>query len=220
MADESEKRSLSEVIRAEIEQEIMSGRLEAGSQLDEQTLSERYGVSRTPAREALIQLAAVGLVTMRPRQGAVVTSVSLKDYVSLHEILVQLEALATRLATRRMTSTERALLEESYNQCATAAQAQDAEMYRAANHAFHETLYAASRNPILSNQIRTTRARMRGLRDMRFEHPARLRASLQEHHAILQAILTGDEEAASLAMAAHISSGGHVYADMIAHMKQ
>ena len=161
MSDESEKRPLSEVIRAEIEQEIMSGRLQAGSQLDEQTLSERYGVSRTPAREALIQLAAVGLVTMRPRQGAVVASVTLKDYVSLHEILVELEALAAKLATRRMNSAERARLSETYEQCVAAAGQQDAERYRSANDAFHETLYAASRNPILSNQIRTTRARMR-----------------------------------------------------------
>ena len=88
MGDESEKRSLSEIIRAEIELEIMTGKLPGSAQLDEQMLAERYGVSRTPAREALIQLAAVGLVTMRPRQGATVTSVSLKDYVSLHEILV------------------------------------------------------------------------------------------------------------------------------------
>jgi DNA-binding GntR family transcriptional regulator len=216
--DESEKRPLSEVIRAEIEQEIISGRLPAGSQLDEQTLSERYGVSRTPAREALIQLAAVGLVSLRPRQGAVVTSVSLKDYVSLHEILVQLEALATQLATRRMTPADRTRLKETFDQCVAAASANDAELYRTANDAFHETLYTASRNPILYHQIRTSRARMRGMRDMRFEHPARVRASLQEHEAVLHAVLRGDEAAASEAMAAHISSGGHVYADMIAQM--
>ena len=219
MADESEKRPLSEVIRAEIEQEILSGRLQAGSQLDEQTLSERYGVSRTPAREALIQLAAVGLVTMRPRQGAVVTSVTLKDYVSLHEILVQLEALATKLATRRMTAAERTQLSSAYEQCAAAAEAQDAEAYRVANDAFHDTLYAASRNPILTHQIRTARARMRGMRDMRFEHPARVRASLEEHRALLHAVLRGDEEMAAQAMVSHISSGGDVYADMIANMK-
>lgn len=219
MSDESEKRSLAEIIRAEIEREIMSGRLPAGSQLDEQTLGARYGVSRTPAREAMIQLAAVGLVTMRPRQGAVVTSVTLKDYVSLHEILVALEALATHLATRRMTAAERSRLQETYDQCVAAAEAQEAERYRVANDAFHETLYTASRNTILSHQIRTTRARMRGMRDMRFEHPARVRASLLEHQAIVEAVLRGDEKAAAEAMAAHISSGGHVYADMIAQMK-
>jgi DNA-binding GntR family transcriptional regulator len=218
MGDESEKRSLSEIIRAEIELEIMTGKLPGSAQLDEQMLAERYGVSRTPAREALIQLAAVGLVTMRPRQGATVTSVSLKDYVSLHEILVQLEALATKLATRRMDSSERERLSQTYELCATAAEQQSAEGYRTANDAFHETLYAASRNPILSNQIRTTRARMRGMRDMRFEHPARVRASLAEHHAIVQAVLQGKEEEASQAMARHISAGGDVYADMIAHM--
>lgn len=216
MTDESEKRSLSEVIRVEIEREIMSGKLPAGTQIDEQTLSERFGVSRTPAREALIQLAAIGLVTMRPRQGAVVTSVTIKDYVSLHEILVQLEALATRLATRRMDSAERARLSHTCELCVAAAERQDAEAYRVANDALHETIYAACRNAILGNQIRTTRARMRGMRDMRFEHPARMRASLLEHQAIVQAVLQGDEEAAASAMVSHISSGGHVYADMIA----
>jgi len=219
MSDESEKRPLSEVIRAELELEIMSGRLPAGSPLDEQTLSQRYGVSRTPSREALIQLAAVGLVTMRPRQGAVVASVTLKDYVSLHEILVELEALAAKLATRRMTAAERAQLSTLFDQCASAADDQDAEAYRIANDAFHSALYEMSRNPILKSQILTTRARMRGLRDVRFENPARVRASLREHQTILQAILTGNEVLAAEAMVSHISSGGHVYADMIAHMK-
>ena len=117
-----------------------------------------------------------------------------------------------------MDSSERERLNQAYELCVAAAEQQSAEGYRTANDAFHETLYAASRNPILSHQIRTTRARMRGMRDMRFEHPARVRASLAEHHAIVQAVLQGKEDEASQAMARHISEGGDVYADMIAHM--
>lgn len=89
----------------------------------------------------------------------------------------------------------------------TQRQRRETEAYRTANGAFHETLYAASRNSIVSNQIRTTRARIRGMRDMRFEHPARVRASLAEHHFILQAVLQGKEDEAGQAMARHIAAG-------------
>src|SRR5438445_9744730 len=98
-----EKMSRSEAIRSVLEEEILSGKLPGGAQIDEQQLVERFDVSRTPAREALIHLAAAGLVTLVPRQGAVVSSITLRDYVALSEILVQLEALATQLATRRMS---------------------------------------------------------------------------------------------------------------------
>jgi DNA-binding GntR family transcriptional regulator len=217
-SDTSEKRSLSQRIRADIEQAIMAGRLQAGAPLDEQTLGERYGVSRTPAREALIQLAAVGLVSMRPRRGAVVAAASLKDCMNLLEMLVQLEALATGLATRRMNAEERARLQDACSQCLAAAQEQHAERYRIADDAFHDLLYTSSRNPILSAQIRTTRARMCGMGDARFENPARVRASLQEHQNILAAVLRGDDKSASEAMVAHILSGGQVHADLMARL--
>ena len=78
-----EKKSRTETIRSEIEQEILSGHLPSGTQIDEQQLIDRFGVSRTPAREALIQLASAGLVTLVPRQGAIVSSITLRDYVAL-----------------------------------------------------------------------------------------------------------------------------------------
>ncbi|KWW39553.1 DNA-binding GntR family transcriptional regulator [Cupriavidus metallidurans] len=211
-----EKKSRTETIRSEIEQEILSGHLPSGTQIDEQQLIDRFGVSRTPAREALIQLASAGLVTLVPRQGAIVSSITLRDYVALSEILVQLESLAARLASRRMTPAERDALATAYEACA-AAQG-DAEAYRAANDEFHGVLYEGSRNDILAKQIRTMRARMRGMRDYRFEHPARVRASLAEHKAVLDAIKVGDEDGAAEAMVRHISAGGNVYADMIAAM--
>jgi DNA-binding GntR family transcriptional regulator len=215
--EESGRKSLSETIRCALEQDILSGRLAAGAQIDEQLLTERFGVSRTPAREALVRLAAIGLLTMRPRQGATVTAVSPKDYVNLSEILVPLEALAAQLATRRMSRDERQRLRNVFDECQQAADRGEPDAYRIANDRFHEWLYAGSRNEILAAQIRTTRARMRGLRD-RFENPARVKASVQEHAAILEAVLAGDERAAADAMASHIGIGGQNYADMIAQL--
>ena len=106
-----EKKSLSETIRAAIEQEILSGKLPSGSQLEEQQLLARFGVSRTPVREALIQLESAGLVDLVPRQGAIVSSISLREYVAMNEILVQLEALSARLAARRISAAQRTALQ-------------------------------------------------------------------------------------------------------------
>ncbi|MDQ0140405.1 GntR family transcriptional regulator [Cupriavidus necator] len=213
-----EKKSLSETIRAAIEQEILSGKLPSGTQLEEQQLLARFGVSRTPVREALIQLESAGLVDLVPRQGAIVSSITLREYVAMNEILVQLEALAARLAARRISAAQRTALQQAFEACRAAAERADSEYYRAANDAFHEVIYAACCNDILSRQIRTMRARMRGMRDLRFEKPARILASLAEHEAVMDAIARGNEDDAAAAMVRHIATGGDVYADMIAAM--
>jgi len=215
-SDTSVKRSLSKRIREDIEQAIMSGGLQAGTRLDEQTLCARFTVSRTPVREALIQLAALGLVTMRPRRGAVVAAASLKDRMGLLEMLVPLESLAVRLATRRMDDHERDRLRIAFAQCQAAADARDAERYRIADIDFHEVLSASGRNAILSAQIRHTRARLSAMNDAHYQHPAHMRSSLQDHAIILEAVLNGDELSASEAMGRHVASGGLIHSDMIA----
>ncbi|WP_042265215.1 GntR family transcriptional regulator [Paraburkholderia heleia] len=213
---QGQKQNLTDTIRRELSDEILSGALPGGTQIDEQLLVRRFGVSRTPAREALLQLAATGLVTLIPRQGAVVSSISLREYVGLNEVLTSLEALAAGLAARRITNEETAALRESYEECNAAALQNDAAAYRAANTRFHTTIYDACRNNYLNQQLRTLRARMRGIIDIRFDRPARMRASLKEHHDVLDAILAGDEDAAAKAMSSHISAGANNFADMLA----
>ena len=72
-----------DALRDQLEQDIVTGTLRPGERLDEQGLAVRFGVSRTPIREALMQLATAGLVTLQPRRGAFVASLSLKDYHTL-----------------------------------------------------------------------------------------------------------------------------------------
>jgi DNA-binding GntR family transcriptional regulator len=204
-----EKKSLSETIRTAIEQDILSGKLPSGTQLEEQQLLARFKVSRTPVREALIQLESAGLVDLVPRQGAIVASITLREYVAMSEILVQLESLS---------APQRKAIQTALEACRAAAEQADGGAYRKANDTFHHIIYEASCNDILSRQILTMRARMRGMRDLRFEKPARIRASLAEHEEVLEAILRGSEDAAAAAMVRHIATGGDVYADMIASM--
>lgn len=210
--------NLSDKIRATIEAEITAGQLSAGTRIDEQMLMERFEVSRTPAREAMLQLLSAGLMTSVPRQGAVVSSVSLPEYIAMLEILMELEGLAARLSARRMPTVERRLLEEAAKACAEAAATDDAAAYGRANRIYHEIIYDGSRNDVLARQLRAMRSRMRHPQDSLFDRPGRIRNSLAEHEVVLKAILSGDEEGAYRAMTGHISSGGNVYADTIATM--
>jgi DNA-binding GntR family transcriptional regulator len=210
--------NLSDKIRAALEAEITSGHLTAGSRIDEQELMERFEVSRTPAREALLQLMSAGLVTTVPRQGAVVASLSVPEYVAMLEILMELEGLAARLSARRMPAVQRKLLEEADQACRAAAANNDAELYGTANRTFHEIIYDGSLNEVLARQLRAMRLRMRHPQRTLFDRPGRIRNSLAEHRVVLEAILNGDEDAADRGMTGHISSGGNVYADAIASM--
>ncbi|MDM0034486.1 GntR family transcriptional regulator [Variovorax sp. J22P271] len=210
--------NLSDKIREALEAEIVSGKLDAGSRIDEQELMDRFAVSRTPAREAILQLMSAGLVTTLPRQGAVVATLSLPEYIAMLEILMELEGLAARLAARRMPAAQRKQLQEAHGACQRAAAQDDAEAYGQANRVFHEIIYDGSLNEVLARQLRSMRLRMRHPQRALFDRPNRIRNSLAEHQTLLEAIVAGDEDAAYRAMTGHISSGGNVYADAIASM--
>lgn len=208
--------NLSDKIREALEEEIVSGKLYAGCRIDEQELMERFEVSRTPAREAIQQLATAGLVDMVPRHGAVVATLSLTEYVAMLEMLTELEGLAARLSARRMPAALRKDLEASMHACDQAAAKDDPVAYEAANRWFHETIYDGSLNEVLARHLRQMRLRMRHPQRSLFDRPNRVKNSLGEHKTIVQAILAGDEDAADDLMSMHISSGGNVYVDAVA----
>jgi len=206
----------SESLRKELEADIEHGRLAPGDRLDEQTLAARFEVSRTPAREALLQLAAAGMVRMVPRQGAVVTGVSPQLGVGMVEVLTALEAEAAGLAARRMSEAEKAHLADIHRASEAAVLAVDSVAYIANNSEFHDAIYRGARNVYMAEQIRQTRRGMSFYHRSSLTKPARLKASWQEHACVLEAIRSGDEAAAQEAMREHILYGGRVFADMIA----
>jgi DNA-binding GntR family transcriptional regulator len=208
-------RTSQEMLRC-LEDEIEAGRLAPGDRLDEQSLAQRFSVSRTPAREALLQLAASGMVRMVPRRGAIVSGISARMWIGMVEVLTALEAEAAGLAARRMPAAERLRLAEVHRSQEAAVAALDSDRYIAANAAFHDLIYAGARNAYLAEQVRATRRRMRSYQESSLRQPARLKASWQEHAAVVAAIESGEDEAARAAMRDHILSGGRVLADMVA----
>ena len=104
-----------------LEAEIAEGRIEPGTRLDEQEVAERFGVSRTPVREAFRLLAAEDLVELRGRQGAVVRVIGVHTLIEMFQVMGELEGLCARLAARRLTDAQRQSLAGIHARLAAAA---------------------------------------------------------------------------------------------------
>lgn len=206
----------SDQVRAQVEAEIASGALRPGDSIDERSLSERFDVSRTPAREAIMQLAASGLVRISRRRGAVIAGASAEEAVAVMETLAALEAEAAALACRRIDAEERASLRAIHVESRAAAEAGDGAAYVEHNARFHGCLYAAARNPYLADLLRKTRLRMAFYHSSSLRQSDRALRSREEHGAVIAAIEAGDPDRAAAAMREHIVAGGRVYADLVA----
>lgn len=199
----SEPLTLSARARAAIEDEILSGRLRPGEAIDERSLAARLGMSRTPVREAIQQLAASDLIEIRPRQSAVVTVLDPAVVFQLFEALIGLESLVAGLAARRITPGEIAALEELHAAAEPMVAARDFSGFQGINRAFHRAIYAASRNGWLAAETNRLRNRVAPYREWLFEKVDRLARSQAEHAELIEALRAGNEASARRLMRAH-----------------
>ena len=145
-------------IVAAVERQILRGELAPGQRLDEAALAKAFGVSRTPVREAVLELAALGLVEQRPHRGAFVTEVTLEEIFDVYEVLAELEGLCARLAARRMDEKERDELLKLHGRMGKLTAAEDREQYIALDYRFHGLLIRAARSATCSVMIRSARS--------------------------------------------------------------
>jgi DNA-binding GntR family transcriptional regulator len=210
----------SSFLRDAIEDLIATGCLRPGDHLDETELATRFGVSRTPIREALIQLASMGLVMIRPRRGAVVAEVAPEQLVEMFEVMAELEAMCGRLAARRMSSKDHAVLQSAHDACRDACAAGDADAYYYKNEQFHDAIYAGSHNTFLAEQARALHRRLRPYRRLQLRVRNRLPTSLGEHEAVVNAIRAGDGDLTADLLRQHVLVQGQRFADLIASLSQ
>lgn len=203
-------------IRHALQEEIETGRLAPGTPLDERALAARFGVSRTPVREAVQQLAARDLVTVAPRQGITVARLSVAKVRAVLEVIAEFEGLAAKLAARRVDGTLRARLDDTIARCQDAAVTGGTAEYSLANDVFHEAIYAGCRNAYLAEQIRAARRLIQRYRVRDFQTRAQLARSLQDHLRIARAIQAGDESAALEAMLLHVPAGTTGFSEFLA----
>lgn len=201
----TDKPTLAETLAEAIADGILNGALPPGERLDEMGLAEQHGVSRTPVREALRQLAMSGLIEMRPRKGAIVTKVTPEQLESLFVAMAEMEATCARLAAMSMTPIERRRLQARHERMMALAAAGDVEAYSDANVAFHSAIYVGAHNAPLAEYALALRRRVGPFRRVQFQIEGRLVRSNKEHDAVVRAIVSGDAAGAHASMLHHVS---------------
>lgn len=188
--------------------DIRTGALRPGDQLEEAALAERFGVSRTPVREAVRSLVDSGLLETRPRKGALVRTLSAKEIIDLFEVAAELEGMACRLAAERLTAQKVDAMQETLAACEAAAQANDQNAYAKANLSFHDTIHQAAGNNRLIEQIEQLSGHINPYRALPYGMRGRLQKSTEEHARILEAILANDGLQADELMRDHMMLQG------------
>lgn len=200
-----QKPRLADVIAFALTDDIVSQRLAPGAALDEETLGRRFGASRTPVREALRELAAGGLVELRPHRAPVVARVDETRVADMFEVMADLEALCARHASSAMSPEQRRRLEAHHREMGEAVRQGDVNGYRAANVVLHTLIYEGAGNAYLREITQATRVRLGPYRGAQLEAPQRLNQSYAEHDAIVSSIMRGDGKNAADLMRRHLS---------------
>src|SRR5687768_16598956 len=187
-------RALYEEVAELLRQRIFQRELEPGSWIDEVKLSQEYGISRTPLREALKVLAAEGLVTMKVRRGAYVTEVSEKDLADVYHLLSLLESDAAGVVAGRATEAQLADLESLHAELEAAARPGqvDRDQFFAINERFHMRLLALADNRWRDQMVADLRKVMKLNRQNSLLKSGRIEESLKEHRALMQALKARD----------------------------
>lgn len=207
--------TLANTLHHRLEAEIVAGRIEPGSRLDEQEIAERYGCSRTPVREAFRLLAADRLVELRGRQGAVVRSIGAQTLIEMFQVMAELEGLCARLAARRIMPPQAQALRAIHDRLVAAAKG-GVDAFYDINTDFHEAIYEAAHNAFLADETRRLRNRVAAYRRRVTHMPTRIADTIREHEEVMGAILNHDPEAAHRAMRAHLTLLGENLLDLIA----
>jgi DNA-binding GntR family transcriptional regulator len=196
--------------------DVFQGRLRTGEHLVSRELAERFGVSQTPIREALISLAGMGIVDLLPNRGAIVRRVTANEVREVCQVRRLLECEATRSACGRIALAELHALAEELRRLMSAEAPSGSRFIaeaRAVDSRLHDLIAECSGNVFLAKELGRLKILFRAFRDVAWEHDEarndfhRLAEEAREHLAIVEALLSGDAKEAARAMARHIRSG-------------
>ena len=203
-------------IRDVLESEIISGERQPGDRLDEPQLTARFNASRTPVREALVELATAGLVEMEPHRSAVVAEISVQQVIQMYEVLAELEGLSARLAARRMNDEERTKFDALHTKVGDLIDKGDRAAFPALNKQFHEMIHHSAHNEILEAQIDGLNKRLAPYRRIFHDVPHDLSIPYAEHQNVIAAIQNRDENLADQIFKDHTALRADKITDFIA----
>ncbi len=202
--------TLREKILENIRDSIVSGSLKAGSRVSEPELAERYGISRTPVREAFRQLETEGYLTVIPRRGAVVSQFTPKDVEEFYAIKSIMEGYAAHRACENFTEKDLDRLQGINDKLAELARAGDIKNFFKVHNSFHELFIKAADNEKLRELIGGLVTKFQRLRFTSLSLPGRMEVSVQEHEKIIDAFRKKDANLAETLVRKNAEYGGQV----------
>lgn len=203
-------------IASALEKDILGGRIAVGELVNEVALAERFGVSRTPVREALLSLASTGLVRLEPGRGAIAVGISLQQVFDSYEVLAGLYGVAAELCAQRMGPMARAQLLSLHEEVGKVLGNQRRDAYARLDVQFHDLIIKGSGNAVLAHQVAVCTRTIVAVRHASLESHRSLESAYAEHTAVVEAIAARDGDAARRAMSAHLQLRGDVASRLVA----
>lgn len=204
LANEKSGQPLSAGLYQEIQKDILSGELPSGSKLTEAAICKRYGVSRTPVREAFRQLEADGLIENIPNRGAFVTGLTKRDISDLFDLRALFEIQAVEWAIRRMTDEDVDALRETVEFMEFYTLKDDVDKVLSFNSQFHNTIYAGTKDRMIQKTLSMYQTYLKHSAPAKTFTGDYLRTILEEHKAIFQAFENKNVAAGRKAMEYHM----------------
>jgi DNA-binding GntR family transcriptional regulator len=183
-----------EAIYEMLRQEILQAKIKPGEKIVVSDLSKKIGVSEIPIREAVKKLESEGFLTVMPHVGITVSKLDPDEVVEFYLIRIELESLASRLATPHINQEDIEYLTEKNQEMKSALDRDDPEMLAALNKQFHLKIYAAAKRPHLYKLIADLWDKVSWVRSVFFLAPQIALDSLKEHDEIIEALRKRDDE--------------------------
>jgi len=198
------RRSLHDDVTSLLRTIITDGELKPGEKIVEQALCERFGVSRTPLREALKVLAAEGLVHLLPRRGAVVAQITLAEIEELFPVMGALEALAGKLALDRIGTPELERLTKLHEKMLGCFRLHDEKNYIKANREIHEAIFEIANNTTLIAIYHQLLGKIHMVRFVARKTRQQWERAVEDHEKIMAAFTRRDGDALGEILYAHM----------------
>lgn len=204
MPDLKKDNSISEIVYQAVYKQILGGKIRPGERITEQAIAESMGISRAPVREGLKRLAEDRLVRLVPRSGCFVSDLSAEEIGEIYEIRKRLESMALEYAFDRFDLRQVENLRQRLLDCARLAPASMVSQAVKLDSQLHTIILQYSGCPNLQEMLDKLRARVEIFRVREANYTERARDAVQEHLAILDAILAGDRAKAIRSLQLHV----------------
>ncbi len=202
-------------VREILEDEIASGRLRPGARLDEDGLANRLEVSRTPVREAVLQMVQDGLLEKLPRQGAFVPNLDVREMVQLFELTAELSGTCGKYAARRMTRDDLQTLWGMHKEMEKLLGQGEVGAYAELNSEFHVFIMRQCRNSFMFDITHNFGRRLHGYYRTQLFYPGKAQRDYQDHCTLMSAFERQDGDLAYDLLRQHATIQGDVFAEFL-----